>query len=224
MGVTSRQRNSLQIKKNKKILKKGILIAIEGIDGAGKTTHAELLKDSLLKDGYSVTLLHEPTEGKWGKKIAELANVGLDNISPKTEFELFCKDRIEDVENNIKPALERNDIVIMDRYYFSSVAYQGAKGLDPDFIEKENMFAPKPDLVVILDIPPDNALSRIQKRASKPNLFERKQYLTKVRDLFKQRFSKRSYVQIIEGKQPIHIVSAKIREFIQPLIAKQEKK
>jgi len=216
--------NSIQRKKNKKVLKKGILVAIEGIDGSGKTTHAELLKDALQKDGYSVTLLHEPTEGKWGKKIAELVIEGLDNISPKTEFELFCKDRMEDVKNNIKPALERKNIVVMDRYYFSNIAYQGAKGLDPDFIEKENMFAPRPDLVVILDLPPETAISRIKNRASKPNLFEREKYLTKVRAIFRLRFSKRSYVKILDGEQPIDFVSDKIREFLQPLIAKQEEK
>ncbi|MCP8310143.1 MAG: dTMP kinase, partial [Candidatus Methylarchaceae archaeon HK01M] len=109
----------IQDNKTKKVLKKGLLIAIEGIDGAGKTTNAELLRNVLHKDGYSVTLLHEPTEGKWGKKIAELAMKGLDDINPETEFELFCKDRREDVENNIKPALKRRDIVIMDRYYLS---------------------------------------------------------------------------------------------------------
>lgn len=212
----------IQEDKVKKALKKGLLVAIEGIDGAGKTTHAELLRDALQKDGYSVTLLHEPTEGEWGKKIAELAMKGLDSIRPETEFELFCKDRREDVENNIKPALERKDIVIMDRYYLSNVAYQGARGLDPDFIEKENMFAPTPDLVVILDLPPETALLRIKDRASRLSLFEKEQYLIKVREIFKQRFSERPYVKIIDGEQPLHVVSEKIREFLQPLIEEQE--
>ncbi|MCP8304162.1 MAG: dTMP kinase [archaeon] len=212
----------MQEDKVKKALKKGLLVAIEGIDGAGKTTHAELLRDALQKDGYSVTLLHEPTEGEWGKKIAELAMKGLDSIRPETEFELFCKDRREDVENNIKPALERKDIVIMDRYYLSNVAYQGARGLDPDFIEKENMFAPTPDLVVILDLPPETALLRIKDRASRLSLFEKEQYLIKVREIFKQRFSERPYVKIIDGEQPLHVVSEKIREFLQPLIEEQE--
>ncbi|MCP8319153.1 MAG: dTMP kinase [Candidatus Methylarchaceae archaeon HK01B] len=212
----------IQENKSKKVLKKGLLIAIEGIDGAGKTTYAELLRNVLHKDGYSVTLLHEPTEGKWGKKIAELAMKGLDDINPETEFELFCKDRREDVENNIKPALKRRDIVIMDRYYLSNIAYQGARGLDADFIEKENIFAPKPDLVIILDLPPKTALSRIKDRASKLSLFEKEQYLIKVREIFKKRFSERPYVKIIDGEQPVHVVSEKIREFLQPLIEKLE--
>ena len=71
-----------------KKLRKGILIAIEGIDGAGKTTQANLLKEILVKEGYPVTLLHEPTEGKWGKKMKDLAS-RRHNVDVKIEYELF---------------------------------------------------------------------------------------------------------------------------------------
>lgn len=219
---------SLQTLKGEKKLKHGILIAIEGIDGAGKTTQAARLFDELKRKGYPVSLFHEPTASQWGQKIAELVRNGRRNTSPMMEFELFYNDRIEDVKTNIKPALKNKQIVIMDRYYFSNVAYQGANGLDPKFIENENeRIAPRPELVVILDISPKIALSRIKnKRNSAPNHFERERYLGKVRQVFLDIFSKRSHVKIVDGDDthsPEQILSG-ILEVVEPMLRKEEAK
>jgi len=211
-------------RKERKKLKTGILVAIEGIDGAGKTTQAKILRDILVQEGYNVSLFHEPTDGKWGQKIADLAKNGRHNTSPLTEFEFFYFDRKEDVEKHIKPALDRNEIVIMDRYYLSSVSYQGARGLDPDFIEKENMkIAPAPVLTVILDLSPRVALSRIKNmRTSKLNHFEREKYLNKVRKIFLKRFSNRSDVVVVDATRTVDVIASQILNIIKPIVQTYE--
>jgi len=185
----------------KKQLKHGILIAIEGIDGAGKTTQARILSERLKNSGYSAVLLHEPTHSQWGEKIRYLAKNGRNKTSPELESELFYYDRIEDVKENINPKLKEKNVVIMDRYYFSNIAYQGARGLSADIIEKKNEeIAPKPDLVIILDISPTESSKRIcSTRKDGPNHFENKEYLKEVRRLFLSRFKDRKNVIVLDG-------------------------
>lgn len=206
----------------RKRLKHGFLIAIEGIDGAGKTTQSVILEKRLKEEGYPVVRLHEPTDGIWGQKIKELAQNGRQKVSPEDELKYFYLDRLEDVEKNIKPALREKKIVIMDRYYFSSVAYQGARGLDPDLIEKENeKIAPVPEITIILDIEPEVALRRIMhKRNMTPNHFERKKYLERVREIFLKQFSNRPNVVIIDGddSRSIETVASDIWKIVKPLI------
>ena len=160
----------------KKVLKHGILVAIEGIDGAGKSTQSRLLFEKLKNTGYSVVLLHEPTNGQWGEKIRDLAKNGRHKKTAQEELELFYQDRLEDVEKNIRPKMLEKNVVIMDRYYFSSVAYQGVRGLDPDYVERRNeAIAPKPDILIILDISPPDSLKRIRAtRGQKDQTISRK--------------------------------------------------
>ena len=185
----------------KKVLKHGILIAIEGIDGAGKTTQSHMLTEKLNEEGYSAIFLHEPTNGQWGQKIKELAKNGRHGITPEEEVDLFYKDRIEDVEKNINPNIKEKKIIVIDRYYYSNVTYQGARGVDPGYVERINeKIAPKPHLVLILDIPPQESSRRIvASRKDGPNHFERTDYLEKVRNLFVQHFRDRDNVKIING-------------------------
>ncbi len=159
-----------------------MLIAIEGIDGSGKTTVAKFLKNELEKLSYSVVLLKEPTDSKWGKKIRESF---ISRLKPEEELELFLKDREYDVKENIIPALKNGKIVVMDRYYLSTIAYQGALGFNPvELKEMNEKIAPKPDLAFVLDIPPEKAIQRVEGRGDKPNDFERLEYLKKVREIF----------------------------------------
>lgn len=165
-------------------LKKGFLLVFEGIDGSGKSTQARRLVRRLRGLGYGVVLLREPTRGKWGRTIKSLARMD-GSLTPEQELNLFVKDRRENVKKNISPALAAKKIVVLDRYYFSTVAYQGAKGIDPARIRRLNeSFAVKPDLVFILDITADRGLHRIQGRKRKDLLFEREAYLARVRDIF----------------------------------------
>jgi dTMP kinase len=203
-------------------LKKGILIAIEGIDGAGKTTQTSLLLKRLCKSGYNAVSFHEPTEGQWGEKIRELAKNGRHRTTKEDEMNLFYQDRIEDVKNNISPSLGRKSVVIMDRYYFSNIAYQGARGIKPEHIEKENeKIAPKPDLLIILDITPEVALRRIrEKRNGKPNHFERMKHLQKVREIFLTQFKNWSYAKVVDGddSHSERAIAENIWKIVEPLV------
>ncbi len=205
-------------------LHKGLLITIEGIDGVGKTTQARMLAEHLKEDGHDVLLLREPTDGFWGKKIKNLTRHGR-NVSPKEECHWFLKDREDDVQKNINPALSKGKIVVMDRYYYSTIAYQGALGLNTERIRKENeKFAPRPDLVIILDAPPKMGLKRITDiRKEKLNYFETLEYQKKVRELF---LSMESYdnVIILDGSRKVDEVRVEIRKAVEELIESGEKK
>lgn len=207
-------------------LKRGILIAIEGIDGAGKTTQSTMLYDKLKKKGYPVVRFHEPTNGIWGERIKDLAKNGRHKVNAEDELDFFYRDRLEDVEHNINPSLKEKKIVIMDRYYFSSIAYQGARGLDPNYVEEKNeSIAPKPDILIILDLSPEAALKRIrQNRNETPNHFERIKYLEKVRQIFLKQFSNRPYVRIMNGDvaRSEESIAQEILEIVLPIIANAE--
>jgi dTMP kinase len=169
-----------------KIVPKGALIVLEGIDGAGKTSQCEYLERRLREKGWDVLGLREPTDGPCGRRIRELARAGRDGVSPREELDLFLQDRRENVERNVRPALRRGAIVLLDRYYYSTIAYQGARGIDPSFIRSENeKFAPPADLLIYLTIPVEMAATRIEEsRKESRNLFEAEPYLRKVKALF----------------------------------------
>src|SRR5437867_1133610 len=93
----------------------GFLIAIEGIDGAGKTTQTQLLAGLLQDRGYEVVTTKEPTKGKWGTMLREKAKTG--RLSPEEELNAFLNDRKEHIETIIRPNLEAGKVVIADRYY-----------------------------------------------------------------------------------------------------------
>lgn len=166
-------------------VKKGILIVFEGIDGSGKSTQIQILRNILENKGLDVVVFREPSQGPWGQKIKEKVAFP-DSLSPEEELELFVNDRKDNVQKNLRPALAKNRIVLLDRYYFSTMAYQGAKGLDVEKIRLLNeKFAIRPDLVFILDVDAGRALQRIQDRKNKDLLFERLDYLVEVRKIFK---------------------------------------
>jgi len=181
-------------------LKRGWLVVFEGIDGSGKSTQARRLLQKLRALGYETVLFREPTRGKWGRQIRRMAKTA-GSLKPGEELDLFVKDRRENVQTNIRPALGLRRVVILDRYYYSTIAYQGAKGIDPEHIRRQNeAFAVKPDLVFILDIEAGRGLDRIRGRKSKDLLFERQRYLAKVRRIFRG-FRGRKFVHL-DGDRP----------------------
>jgi dTMP kinase len=184
-------------------LKKGVLIVFEGIDGAGKSTQAKLLHRRFEDAGFDVVFSKEPTEGVWGKKIQKVIREGREAVTPEKELEWFVKDRKEHVAATIRPSLDQHNIIILDRYYFSTIAYQGALGLDPEQIERTNTcFAPPPDLLFLVDVSPDLGLRRIvQARQHGADFFERKQYLAKVHAMF-ARLNK-PFLHRLPGERPV---------------------
>lgn len=182
-------------------VRKGLFIAIEGIDGAGKTTQIQLLKKSLEDHGLKVILTREPTEGKWGMKIRKLYNASeREKVTPDEEADYFVFDREQDVETLIQPALNDGTVVLIDRYFYSNLAYQGARGASLERIREMNSHFPIPDLVFLIDIDPETGIKRIENnRGEAPNAFEKKEVLRKVREIFISLPDKN--IVLIDGKQ-----------------------
>ena len=128
------------------------------------------------------------------------------------------------MKNNIAPALEEKKIVVMDRYYYSNIAYQGALGLDADKIREANeQFAPRPDLVIVLDAPPETGLSRItDKRCEALNTFETQEYQIKVRELFLNMRSNDN-VTILNANRSLKEIQKDIRSVVAALIVSFKK-
>ena len=167
-------------------MNRGFLIVFEGIDGSGKSTQCRMLADLLNKKGIANISLAEPTRGKWGMKIRQLLAKGRNGISANEELEWFMNDRREDVKQNIEPALKAGKVVLMDRYYFSTAAYQGALGFDPEKIRVDNeRFAPIPDRVLIFHNSPEKSLERIESSREEKSAFEKRDYLIEVQTIFK---------------------------------------
>ena len=156
---------------------------LEGIDGAGKSTVLRDLAQHCAEKGLATVVSGEPTRGEWGLKLRQSMTEG--RLTLAKELGLFLKDRAEHVEKLIRPALAEGKVVLLDRYYFSTAAYQGARGADPEAILAENeKFAPRPDLVILLDFDPAAGLDRIRARGDAPNTFEELEQLKEVRRIF----------------------------------------
>ena len=198
----------------------GILIIFEGIDGSGKTLQAKRVTNWLKQKGLPVVSFSEPTLGKHGKKLREIMNYGRQNVTPREELDLFLKDRQEDVRDNILPALKQNCIIIMDRYYYSNMAYQSALGIDINVIQALNeKIAPRPDMVIILDINAQLGLHRINNlRREKENYFEKEEYLKKVGEIFDH--MKGDNIRHIQASLCLEKVNVYIDQLVSDLLRK----
>jgi dTMP kinase len=191
----------------------GFLIVLDGIDGTGKSTHARRLGNWLTSRGRDVILSCEPTDGPWGAKLRESAATG--RLSPDDELLYFLNDRRQHVEEIIAPSLAAGKVVVLDRYYFSTMAYQGARGFNPTEIRRLNeAFAPVPDLLLILDLEVDTALARIGSRGDTANAFEKRENLERCRTIFLS-LSNEPFTRIIDSNGTQDEVAALIRQAAQ---------
>lgn len=173
-----------------KRLFRGVLIVFEGIDGSGKTTQIQKLVKFLEKKNYPVIVTHEPNHNSpYYQLIKDKVKKHREGTAPEQELEWYILDRKWDLENIILPALKRKQIVLVDRYFLSNVAYQGAlKTLSLEYVLKQNDFAIKPDLWVILDVPVSLGQQRLRLREKKKNndQLELAEYQEKVRENYKK--------------------------------------
>lgn len=180
-------------------MKKSWLVAFEGLDGSGKSTQLPRLAEALRAEGHAVVSTREPTDGPWGRRIRAAAKSG-DVPAPAEELRWFVEDRRQHVAEVIAPALAAGKVVLTDRYFLSSVCYQGARGLDPEQIltDSEAEF-PLPDLALILEIEPAAGLARVHERGRdvEPG-FEGEAFLERVAANFAA--LDRDYVVRIDGR------------------------
>jgi dTMP kinase len=191
----------------------GLFIVIEGIDGTGKSTQCRRLGEWFSAQGREVVLSREPTDGPWGTKLRESAATG--RLSPDDELRYFLNDRRQHVDEVIKPSLAAGKVVILDRYYFSSMAYQGSRGdFEPVEIRRLNEeFAPQPDLLLILDLDVDAAHRRIGLRGDSANEFEQHESLTRCREIFLS-LKDESFARIVDSNGTLDDVTGRIREAV----------
>ncbi len=195
---------------------KGLLIVFEGTDGTGKSTQLELLAAVLLERGLPVVTTREPTEGQYGQKIRQLY-ANRRSISLEEELDLFVADRTEHVDTLLSQALEEGKIILCDRYYLSTVAYQGAAGLDPAYILARNEFAPTPDLALLFYAPIQTGTQRITEgRGEILNDFEKEDYLLKVATHFK--LMDYPYIRRINASGSRETIHRHVLQLIQPLL------
>lgn len=189
-----------------------MFIVFEGIDGTGKSTQVARLAEWFRARGREVVTSREPTDGPWGRKLRESGATG--RLSPQDELQYFLNDRREHVETLIQPSLAAGKVVILDRYYFSSMAYQGVRGFDPAEIRRLNEeFAPRPDLLLILDLEVDAALARIGSRGDTANEFERRDALERCHEVF-MGLAAEPFTRVIPACGSLDEVTAAVRAVV----------
>ena len=196
----------------------GHLVALEGIDGSGKSTAAHGIVRVLRDEGHEVVATREPTDGPWGRRIREMAASG-ETVDPAEELRWFVEDRREHVRDVIEPGLAAGQIVLTDRYFLSTVAYQGARGLDwrPLLADAERSFR-VPDLALLFEIEPAAGLARTRSRgdAAEP-AFEEQHFLERVAAIYAA--IERPWLQRIDASRAPSIVAADARARVDALLA-----
>lgn len=193
-----------------KTRRKGYFICVEGLDGCGKTTQTRILVRALKKLGYDAVYTAEPSLGKIGRFIRRYCLHGGKRISSIVEALLFAADRYEHVESEITPALERGKIVVSDRYIYSSLAYQGAAGLNLEWIKQINAHALPPNLAVFIDVEPSTVINRLKPKKS---VMENLETQRKVREVY-MRFVETGELIKVDGNRSKKEVAKEILSLV----------
>jgi len=189
---------------------KGFFACIEGLDKCGKTTQSCLLVERLSRLGFKASYTTEPSLGEVGQFIRMHVLRRQKRIPAVVEALLFAADRLDHAENVIKPMLEKRMIVVSDRYVYSSLAYQGAAGLDLEWIMEINRFSPVPDLAVYIDVPLEVLAKRIKGDRS---VMEQLQTQREVQSVY-TRLVRQGMLIPVDGNRPIEEVSKTILDLV----------
>lgn len=197
----------------------GLFITFEGGDGTGKSTQSKLLAESFIAADRAVVLTREPGGTELGQRIRDLVLHHRGAVDDRAEALLYAADRAQHIAEIVRPALERGDVVIQDRYFDSSVAYQGAgRNMDPADIRQLSMWASRnlvPDLTVLLDLDEMVARERLNAANKEPDRLEseKAEFHAKVRRAFLEiAASEPDRFLVLDATLPVSELAAQIRE------------
>ncbi len=205
-------------------MRDGRFIVFEGIDGAGKTTQIGLLEQYLRGQGRQVWCTAEPTDSVTGGLLRD----ALSGAVPRTACEMAALFALDRIHHNVRPVcgigamLRGGRDVICDRYYYSSMAYQGSE-TDPDWVRRMNLDCPeirRPDLCIFLDLTPEQSMERIRRGRVSQEIYETQERLETVRERFLQVITAlrgRDRIEIVNAARPPEAVQADIRALVDRL-------
>ncbi|HEX6955566.1 MAG TPA: dTMP kinase [Agromyces sp.] len=204
---------------------RGLFITLEGGDGSGKTTQAELLERWLVERGRTVVRTREPGGTDVGVEVREIVLHHRGDIAPRAEALLYAADRAHHVATIVRPALERGDVVIQDRYVDSSVAYQGAgRVLDPREVRGLSSWATEglmPDLTLLLDLPPEVARERLDVARTRYDRLEAEAaaFHDRVRAAYLEiAESEPARIAVVDATRPVDEIAAEVRKLVERLL------
>jgi dTMP kinase len=204
---------------------RGVFITLEGGDGSGKTTQAELLRGWLAERGRTVVRTREPGGTEVGVEVREIVLHHRGDITPRAEALLYAADRAHHVATVVRPALERGEVVIQDRYIDSSVAYQGVgRVLDPEEVRGLSEWATeglRPDLTILLDLDADAARGRLDEARTRYDRLEAEasEFHDRVRAAYLDlAIAEPDRFLVVDAKRPVDEIAAAIRDRVASLL------
>jgi len=202
----------------------GKFIVVEGLDGSGKSAQIDLLVDYLKQKGKEVVVTKEPTiESEFGLKIKQALKKEI-IVEPPELQKLYVQDRNEHLNNKVMPALKDGKFVVSSRYAFSTFAYGYSDGLDVDLLVKMNDNFLLPDLTIVVDVSPELCIKRIDGRGDPKELFEQKEKLERVNEIYKKIPAMFESVVMVNGERSVPEVSKDIKDLINNKFFMNEKR
>lgn len=193
-----------------------MFISFEGIDGVGKSTQLEMLQSYLTAKGHTVLRTLEPGGTELGQEIRHLLLHRKGDVAPRAEALLYAADRAHHVATKIRPALARGEIVLTDRFFDSSVAYQGAaRDLDVNQVRDISLWAVDnliPDLTILLDLPAEDAMSRRSKTGTEPDRLEQEKvdFFERARQMYLE-LAKEPRFLVVDARKSVDEIQSEIR-------------
>ncbi len=199
---------------------RGLFIAFEGLDGSGKSLQAKKVHEELVRMGKKCVLTTEPTDKALGKHIRASIVEGSLDLSNMTLQILFTADRSDHVHKVIAPGIADGTIVITDRYYWSTLSYGHATGLNMDWLFTMNNVFPRPDITFWFKISPEVAAGRRKQRGLAPESFEDLSIQKRVDEAYKELESRYSYDGwcTIDADKPIDDVFKQVMDRVKKLL------
>lgn len=203
----------------------GLFITFEGGDGAGKTTQSDLLVAWLEQQGRTVVTSREPGGTDLGLELREIVLHRRGEIAPRAEALIYAADRAHNIATKVRPALERGDIVVQDRYLDSSVAYQGAgRVLGGDEVRDVSLWATEsllPDLTILLDLPESLGADRLADSRTQYDRLEAEKadFHGRVRAAYLDlAAAEPERFLVIDARQSVETIATAVRERVEPLL------